>query len=80
MNKSEGIPNDKIQMSKQATATIQAVAFVLGPWTFFGHLSLVIRHSPTWTGGMRNELNRPSAPTTPPTVNATRTLRSQGGR
>ena len=62
---------------------IQAVAFVLGPWTFFGHWSLVIRHSsalPALSGVMRNELNRPSAPTTPPTVNATRTLRSQGGR
>src|SRR6267154_2223649 len=29
-------------MTKQRTATDHAVVFVLWPWTFFGHLSLVI--------------------------------------
>src|SRR6266567_1797725 len=39
MTKSEGIPNDKIGMTRQRTARDHAVFLVLRPWTFFGHLS-----------------------------------------
>src|SRR5437879_4290747 len=62
MTKSEGIPNDKIRMTKQRPATDHAAVLVLWPWTFFGHLSLVICPSPAFPLRCRCDAKRIEPP------------------